>query len=65
MRTLNAEMSKSYRVYIGRKILRTTATHLKELGFSSRAVIITNKTVNKLYGSILEENLNKNGFEIL
>jgi len=58
-------MSKSYRVYIGRKILRTTATHLKKLGFSSRAVIITNKTVNKLYGSILEENLNKNGFEIL
>jgi len=65
MRTLNAEMSKSYRVCIGRKILRTTATHLKKLGFSSRAVIITNKTVNKLYGSILEENLNKNGFEIL
>ena len=65
MRTFNAEMSKSYRVCIGRKILRTTATHLKKLGFSSRAVIITNKTVNKLYGSILEENLNKNGFEIL
>ena len=47
----------SYSIIIGAGILAQTGEKIKELGLRDKAVIITNPTVNKLYGAIVKQSL--------
>ncbi len=55
---------KSYQVYIGSGLLAQTGRWLSEKGFSGKLVIITDPTVNKLYGDVLNQGLTKDGFSV-
>ncbi len=52
-----------YDILIGGGLLSKTGERLKENGFSGKAVVITDTTVNELYGQILESSLSGAGFE--
>ncbi len=56
--------NNSYDILIGSGLLKQTGARLRELGFSGKAVIITDTKVKGLYGSILEESLAGDGFEV-
>jgi 3-dehydroquinate synthase len=53
---------KSYQIYIGSGILAQTGRWLSEQGFSGKLVIITDPTVNKLYGEALNQRLTEGSF---
>ena len=53
----------SYSIIIGAGILAQTGEKLKELGLKDKAVIITNPTVNKLYGAVVKQSLIDAGFK--
>ena len=53
----------SYNIYTGAVILAQTGEKLKELGLKDKAVIITNPTVNKLYGAMVQPSLIEAGFK--
>ncbi len=55
---------KSYQVYIGPGLLAQTGRWLSESGFSGKLVIITDPTVNKLYGDVLNQGLTKDDFSV-
>lgn len=54
----------SYEVYVGLGLLTQTGRWLKESGFSDKLVIITDPTVNRLYGDALNQGLTKEGFNV-
>ena len=56
--------SKSYEVYIGSGLLTQAGHWLSENGFSGKLVIITDTTVNKLYGEALGQRLTEDGFSV-
>ena len=49
--------ANSYDVIIGAGLLGQAGNLLKELGFSAKAVIMTDSKVRKLYGEALKQNL--------
>ena len=51
-----------YEVLIGPGILSRAADNLKKLGFSGRAVIVTNPVVGELYGRSLRDSLAEAGY---
>ena len=53
----------SYTVLIGSGILSQTGQRLKELGYSDKAVIITNPVVKKLYSTIVRQSLVHAGYK--
>jgi len=55
---------KSYQIYIGSGMLAQTGPLLKGQGFSGKLVIITDPTVNKLYGEALNQRLTEDGFSV-
>ncbi|HLB27948.1 MAG TPA: 3-dehydroquinate synthase [Dehalococcoidales bacterium] len=57
--------ANSYDVIIGAGLLGQAGNLLKELGFSAKAVIMTDSKVRKLYGEALKQNLTDSGFEAL
>ena len=56
--------SKSYPVYIGSGLLARAGSYLKERGFNGRLVVITDSTVKKLYGDMLSQALEGDGFQV-
>jgi len=56
--------TNSYEVYVGSGLLTRTGRWLKENGFSGKLVIITDPTVNRLYGDTLNKCLIKEGFNV-
>ncbi len=54
----------SYQIVIGSGLLAETGQRLKELGLSGKLVIITNPTVQKLYGDSLKQALLRDGFQV-
>jgi len=56
--------SNSYDIRIGSGLLAKTGQQLKEIGFSDKLVIITDPTVNTLYGNILHQSLTSEGFKV-
>jgi len=54
--------SKSYPVHIGSGLLSQTGRYLKERGFAGHLVVITDSTVNRLYGRTLGQALEDDGF---
>ncbi len=66
MRKIEVELgSNSYEVCVGSGLLAQTGRWLKESGFSGKLVIITDPTVNGLYGEALNQRLNKEGFSVV
>jgi len=57
--------SNSYDIHIGSGLLAKTGQQLKEIGFSDKLVIITDPTVNTLYGNILHQSLTSEGFKVI
>ena len=57
--------NNSYDVIIGAGLLAQTGARLRELGFSGKAVVVTDPRVKKLYGAALKKSLTKSGFEVL
>jgi 3-dehydroquinate synthase len=57
--------NNSYDVIIGAGLLAQAGARLKELGFSGKAVIVTDSTVKKLYGDTLKGSLTGSGFQVL
>ena len=55
---------KSYQVYIGSGLLAQAGRWLSENEFSGKLVIITDTTVNKLYGEALSQRLTEDGFNV-
>jgi 3-dehydroquinate synthase len=51
----------SYEVLIGAGLLEETGARLRAMGFSNRAAVITNPTVNRLYGPALQDSLERAG----
>jgi 3-dehydroquinate synthase len=54
----------SYEVRVGSGCLALTGKWLGELGYSGKAVIITDASVNKLYAAPLEKGLKEAGFDV-
>ena len=57
--------TKSYYVIIGAGLLAQAGAKLQELGLKSKAVIITDSNVRKLYGDALKHSLLNAGFDVL
>jgi 3-dehydroquinate synthase len=65
MKQVNVALgSKSYPVYIGSGLLARAGSYLKERGFNGRLVVITDSTVKKLYGDMLGQALEGDGFQV-
>ncbi len=56
--------SNSYEVRVGSGLLAQIGHRLTENGFSGKLVIITDPTVDKLYGGVLKQSLTKDGFNV-
>jgi 3-dehydroquinate synthase len=56
--------SNSYEVCVGSGLLSQTGHRLTENGFSGKLVIITDPTVNRLYGDALNQSLAKEDFNV-
>lgn len=54
---------RSYKVYIGIDILSKLGDILKNINIGQKIVIITNPTINNLYGKLVVNSLNNSGFE--
>jgi len=57
--------NNSYDILIGPGLLMQVPTLLKDIGFSDKAVIVTDPTVRELYGEDLKQRLVNGGFDIL
>lgn len=65
MKKVRVELgSNSYGICVGSALLTRTGSWLKEKGFSDRLVIITDPTVQRLYGDALRKGLTEDGFEV-
>ena len=64
MKTIAVDLGSSrYDILIGGDLLSRAGEKLKHIGFHSKAVVITDTTVNELYGQALESSLAGAGFE--
>ncbi len=54
----------NYGIFIDRGILSTIGPMLKKRGYSSKAVIVTNKTINELHGETVKKSLLNEEFEL-
>ncbi|MEA1993440.1 MAG: 3-dehydroquinate synthase [Euryarchaeota archaeon] len=63
MRTLSVDSAVPYEVLIGSGLISSAGPRLKAVGGSSMAVIITNTTVNELYGLPIKKSLLNEDFE--
>lgn len=57
--------SNSYEIYIGSGILEQAGQQLREKGFGGSLVIISNPSVQGLYGDALKQNLTREGFKVI
>jgi len=65
MRTVRLNLKDaSYNIYIGAGLLKETGRLLMEHGLRKRAVIITDTSVDRLYGSTLEHTLDNCGLAV-
>jgi 3-dehydroquinate synthase len=66
MKKVTVKLSNnSYDVIIGAGLLAQAGDRLKKLGFSGKAVIVTDAKVKKLYAGNLQQNLERSGFQVL
>lgn len=66
MQKIKVELGlRSYEIHIGAGPLTHTGPWLTENGFAGKLVMITNPTLNKLYGDGLKQALDKEGFRVI
>ena len=64
MKTIDVRLGQnSYSIHIGSGILSQTGQRLNELGYSGKAVVITNPVVMKLYGNVVKLSLIEAGYK--
>ena len=64
MKTIDVRLGQnSYSIHIGSGILSQTGQRLNELGYSGKAVVITNPVVMKLYGNVVKISLIEAGYK--
>jgi 3-dehydroquinate synthase len=65
MQTIRVNLKEnSYQIYIGFGIFKQLGQLLKQVGVKGRLVIVTNPVIEKLYGAMLKQDLNNDGFEV-
>src|SRR4030042_6660642 len=65
MQNIKVELgANSYEISVGSGLLAQAGSRLKEMGFSGKAVIITDNTVKSLYAGALEKGLAEAGFDV-
>lgn len=64
MKDIRINTGKEYSVIIGKGLLSTVGQELIKLGVSKKVCIITDKNVQKLYLSTVQDNLTQSGFEV-
>jgi len=65
MKKVKVDLQKnSYEIHIGNGLMPQVGPWLKELGYSGRAVIITDTTVKALYADVLSRGLTDAGFNV-
>lgn len=57
--------NRSYPIYIGADILATIGQRLLEINFPRRVAVVSNPTVGKIYGEIVERSLSAAGIDFL
>ena len=55
---------RSYKIHVGLGLLSQSGRILRELGLSRRLVLISNRTVIRLYGTTIMRSLGTAGFEV-
>ncbi|HOO22399.1 MAG TPA: 3-dehydroquinate synthase [Clostridia bacterium] len=63
MRVIKVNASKKYEIRLGKGLLDSLGSFVKEVCSSRKAVLVTDSNVNKLYGKRAAENLERNGIE--
>lgn len=65
MKKIKVNLGKrSYQILIGAGVLSNLKNALKELKLGKVAVVVTNPTINRLYGSLLKDALKNSGLEV-
>ncbi len=64
MKTIKVNVSSSYDILIERGLLKTCGSIIKDTVKCSNAAIITDDTVNELYGDALDSTLRDSGFSV-
>lgn len=64
MKTLRVNAGKGYDILIEKGLLDSCAKHIKKVSNAKKICLISDKNVYKLYGERVENQLNKNGFEV-
>ncbi len=54
---------RSYNILIGARILKKVGNELRSLGYTDKAVVVTNSTVNEIYGYRLLKSLKRAGIK--
>lgn len=66
MKSIRVRLGRnSYDISIGAGLLTQVGPMLEEMGFTDKAVIITDPTVKKLYGRKLKQSLASSGFKVV
>jgi 3-dehydroquinate synthase len=66
MKSIRVRLGRnSYDIRIGAGLLTQVGPMLEEMGFTDKAVIITDPTVKKLYGRKLKQSLASSGFKVV
>ena len=64
MKAIKVKASSVYEIFIERGLLKECGNMIKSVVKSSKAAVITDDTVNALYGDTLEKTLTGNGFSV-
>jgi len=66
LQTVNVEIlaknESFYPIFIGENLLQATGDYVKQYTNAKKVAVVTNTTVNNLYGKIVQESLDKAGF---
>lgn len=66
METLKVNLgNNSYNIYIGENTLAGIGNYVKELVLGTKILLVTNPTVNQLYGQLVEKSLQEAGFVVV
>ena len=64
MKTVELKLGvRTYPIYIGVSLTHI-GDYIKEKNITGKVLIITNTTVNKLYGDMVMDSINRSGFEV-
>lgn len=65
MRTVTVKASKTYSIHIGSDLLSSIGAEAKQLGKATKICIVSESRVFPLYGTTVQESLEKAGFQVV